>query len=229
MNWSDRVWVELALISYLIGFAYSVYLLASKKFLTSRISFWAICVGFLWTTLFLFGLYDLVDGAYLPGHRNKLSPLVDGCLYRTGRFRPVVFCCCDCTEPTSVQKGQGQPLARGAYFVLNGGLRSFRSGLHRRRDVPAAGAAIENPPPQFDFLSTPADHRIVSRKLAFAVAGFHALYAWARHRIFDWRPNQLGAGDMVDPGLVRLWRNHRCSNAARHGRQVGCNPVDHRI
>ena len=47
MNWSDRVWVELALISYLIGFAYSVYSLASNKFLTSRITFWAICAGFL--------------------------------------------------------------------------------------------------------------------------------------------------------------------------------------
>ena len=31
MNWSDRVWVELALISYLIGFAYSVYSLASQQ------------------------------------------------------------------------------------------------------------------------------------------------------------------------------------------------------
>jgi HemX protein len=54
MNWSDRVWVELALISYLIGFAYSVYTLASNKFLTSRASFWAISAGFVWTTFFLF-------------------------------------------------------------------------------------------------------------------------------------------------------------------------------
>jgi ABC-type uncharacterized transport system permease subunit len=53
MNWSDRVWVELALISYLIGFAYPVYTLVSNKFLTSRISFWAITAGFVSTTLFL--------------------------------------------------------------------------------------------------------------------------------------------------------------------------------
>ena len=39
MNWSDRIWVELALISYLIGFGYSVYSLATNKFLTPRISF----------------------------------------------------------------------------------------------------------------------------------------------------------------------------------------------
>jgi ABC-type uncharacterized transport system permease subunit len=54
MNWSDRFWVELALISYLIGFAYSVYTLVSNKFLTSRLTFWAISAGFVWTTLFLF-------------------------------------------------------------------------------------------------------------------------------------------------------------------------------
>jgi ABC-type uncharacterized transport system permease subunit len=54
MNWSDRVWVELSLISYLIGFAYSVYSLATNRFLTPRITFWAICIGFLFTTLFLF-------------------------------------------------------------------------------------------------------------------------------------------------------------------------------
>jgi ABC-type uncharacterized transport system permease subunit len=54
MNWSDRVWVELSLISYLFGFAYSVYSLATNKFLTPRITFWAICTGFLFTTLFLF-------------------------------------------------------------------------------------------------------------------------------------------------------------------------------
>jgi ABC-type uncharacterized transport system permease subunit len=54
MNWSDRVWVELSLVSYLVGFAYSVYSLATNKFLTPRITFWAICTGFLFTTLFLF-------------------------------------------------------------------------------------------------------------------------------------------------------------------------------
>ena len=74
MNWSDRVWVELALISYLCGFAYSVYSLASNKFLTSRISFWAISVGFLWTTLFLFD----------RGHAIGRCPI-------TNRFEVLVF------------------------------------------------------------------------------------------------------------------------------------------
>ena len=74
MNWSDRVWVELALISYLCGFAYSVYSLASNKYLTSRISFWAISVGFLWTTLFLFD----------RGHAIGRCPI-------TNRFEVLVF------------------------------------------------------------------------------------------------------------------------------------------
>ena len=54
MNLSDRDWVELALISYLAGSAYSVYSLVTDKFLTPRVTFWAICVGFLFTNVFLF-------------------------------------------------------------------------------------------------------------------------------------------------------------------------------
>jgi HemX protein len=54
MNWSDRVWIELALACYVVGFAHSVYSLATNKFLASRITFWAISAGFLFTTIFLF-------------------------------------------------------------------------------------------------------------------------------------------------------------------------------
>src|SRR5260370_17740952 len=54
MSWSGRFWVELALICYLLGFGYSVYSLATNRFLTPRITFLAICAGFLFTTIFLF-------------------------------------------------------------------------------------------------------------------------------------------------------------------------------
>ena len=74
MNGSDRLWVELALISYLTGFAYSVYLLATKKFLTPGVSFWAICAGFLFTTMFLFD----------RGHAIGRCPI-------TNRFEVLVF------------------------------------------------------------------------------------------------------------------------------------------
>ena len=74
MNWSDHVWVELALFSYLIGFGYSVYSLASNKFLTSRVSFWAIIGGFVWTTIFLFD----------RGHAIGRCPI-------TNRFEVLVF------------------------------------------------------------------------------------------------------------------------------------------
>ena len=54
MNLSDHDWVEFALISYLIGSAYSVYSLVTDRFLTPRVTFWAICAGFLFTNVFLF-------------------------------------------------------------------------------------------------------------------------------------------------------------------------------
>src|SRR5271165_5384752 len=54
MSWSGRFWVELALVCYLLGFGYSVYSLATNRFLTPRMTFLAICAGFLFTTIFLF-------------------------------------------------------------------------------------------------------------------------------------------------------------------------------
>jgi HemX protein len=74
MNWSDRVWVELALICYSIGFAYSIYSLAAARFLAPRITFWAICAGFLFTTIFLFD----------RGHAIGRCPI-------TNRFEVLVF------------------------------------------------------------------------------------------------------------------------------------------
>jgi ABC-type uncharacterized transport system permease subunit len=74
MIWSDRVWVELALIFYLVGFAYSVHSLATTNFLTPRITFWAICAGFLLTTIFLFD----------RGHAIGRCPI-------TNRFEVLVF------------------------------------------------------------------------------------------------------------------------------------------
>jgi ABC-type uncharacterized transport system permease subunit len=74
MNWSDRVWVELALLSYVVGFAYSVYSLATNRFLTSRVTFCAICFGFAFSTMFLFD----------RGHAIGRCPI-------TNRFEVLVF------------------------------------------------------------------------------------------------------------------------------------------
>jgi HemX protein len=54
MSGSSRFWVELAFVCYLLGFGYSVYTLATNRFLTPRITFLAICSGFFFTTIFLF-------------------------------------------------------------------------------------------------------------------------------------------------------------------------------
>src|SRR5438876_3764032 len=74
MSLSDRFWVELALVCYLLGFGYSVYSLATNRFLTPRITFLAICTGFLFTTIFLFG----------RGHAIGRCPI-------TNRFEVLVF------------------------------------------------------------------------------------------------------------------------------------------
>src|SRR5271165_7291526 len=74
MSWSGRFWVELALVCYLLGFGYSVYSLATNRFLTPRITFLAICAGFLFTTIFL------VD----RGHAIGRCPI-------TNRFEVLVF------------------------------------------------------------------------------------------------------------------------------------------
>jgi len=74
MSWSGRFWIELALVCYLLGFGYSVYSLATNRFLTPRITFLAICAGFLFTTIFL------VD----RGHAIGRCPI-------TNRFEVLVF------------------------------------------------------------------------------------------------------------------------------------------
>ena len=74
MSSFDRFWVELALICYVVGFGYSVYSLAANRFLTPRLTFLAICAGFLCTTSFLFD----------RGHAIGRCPI-------TNRFEVLVF------------------------------------------------------------------------------------------------------------------------------------------
>jgi ABC-type uncharacterized transport system permease subunit len=74
MSLSGRIWVDLALVCYLLGFGYSVYSLATNRFLTPRITFLAICAGFLFTTIFLFD----------RGHAIGRCPI-------TNRFEVLVF------------------------------------------------------------------------------------------------------------------------------------------
>jgi ABC-type uncharacterized transport system permease subunit len=76
MNWSDTVWVEFALIFFLLGSGSSVYSLATGKFLTPRIpfTFFAICAGFLCETIYLF----------IRGHEIGRCPI-------TNRFEVIVF------------------------------------------------------------------------------------------------------------------------------------------
>jgi ABC-type uncharacterized transport system permease subunit len=74
MSLSGRIWVDFALICYLLGFGYSVYSLVTNRFLTPRITFLAICAGFLFTTIFLFD----------RGHAIGRCPI-------TNRFEVLVF------------------------------------------------------------------------------------------------------------------------------------------
>jgi ABC-type uncharacterized transport system permease subunit len=54
MSWSDRVWVEFALICFLLGFGSSAYSLATGKSLARRTTFFSISAGFLFETIYLF-------------------------------------------------------------------------------------------------------------------------------------------------------------------------------
>ena len=176
------------------------------------------------------GLYDLVDGAHLPGHRIELSPFVDGRVYRAGGLCSAVFCCW--------RFHRGEPAVRR--IKVNPWLEA-----HTSFSMVACGAfalaciagvmflvqerQLKTRHPSFNFLPASADHGVVGRKFAFVMAGFRPLHGWARDRIFDRRPDQLGTSGMVHPGLVRLRRHHRRPNTPRHGGQVGCDPVDRRI
>ena len=250
MNGSDHVWVELALFSLSRRLCiYSAYSLASNKFLTSRISFWAISVGFLWTTIFLFDRGHAIGRCPITNRFEVLVfmtwsmvliYLVIGSSYRlslmgafTAPVASVLLLLALAFAPA------GQPEARRIKVnpwleahtstVSDGRLRGVRASMHCRCHVSRSGAAIENPPTEFHFLPAPADHSVVGRQFASAVARFRSLYGRAGHRFFDRRADQLDAGWMVYPGLVRVRRHYRRSNAACDGSQMGCDPVDCRI
>src|ERR1700731_990032 len=98
-------------------------------------------------------------------------------------------------------------VARGPYFVFDGGLWGVRAGVYRRRDVSGSGAAVGNPQAELDFLPTSPDYGVVGCKFTFVVARFHPFYGWACHGISDWRPDQVGARGTGYPGFVRLTGN----------------------
>jgi ABC-type uncharacterized transport system permease subunit len=74
MNWSERVWVDFSLICFLFGSGYSIYSLATGKFLTPRLTFFAICAGFLLETIYL----------VVRGHEIGRCPI-------TNRFEVIAF------------------------------------------------------------------------------------------------------------------------------------------
>src|SRR5215469_12334311 len=74
MSWSERVWVDLALVCFLLDFGCSLYSLVSGKFLTPRFTFFAICAGFLLESVYLF----------IRGHEIGRCPI-------TNRFEVIVF------------------------------------------------------------------------------------------------------------------------------------------
>ena len=53
-GFSDRLWVNLALLCFLLGSAYSIYSLTGRKLLPSRLTLALIAVGFVFESVFLF-------------------------------------------------------------------------------------------------------------------------------------------------------------------------------
>ncbi len=120
-------------------------------------------------------------------------------------------------------------MAGSAHFLFDGGLWGVRTGLYCGRNVSGAGAAIENPATQLDFLPASSDYGVVGRECTLVVAGLLPVHGRNRDGVFDRRPDQLGPSGMVYPCLGCLWRHHPRPDPPSHGGQVGRNPVDCRI
>jgi hypothetical protein len=204
MSGSGRFWVELALVCYLLGFGYSVYSLATNRFLTTRITLLAICAGFLFTTIFLFDRGHAIGRCPITNRFDVLVfmtwsivliYLVIGSTYRLslmGAFTaPVASTLLISGDLTFAgrgggQKNQGQSVDRGTHLVLDGRLRCVCLGMHRRCHVPDSGAAIEDSATKLDLFSASADRSAVGRKFSSAMVGFHPVHGRYHHRVSDW-------------------------------------------
>src|SRR6266403_1232781 len=162
MSGSGRFWVELALVCYLLGFGYSVYSLATNRFLTTRITFLAIGAGFLFTTIFLFD----------RGHAIGRCPI-------TNRFEVLVFMTWSMvliylvigsTYRLSLMGAFTAPVA-SALLVLAVSLSPEEETARKIK---------------LDLFSASANHGAVGGKFSAAMVGLHAVHGRSRHGISDW-------------------------------------------
>ena len=221
MNWSDRVWVELALICYLIGFGYSVYSLATNRFLTPRITFWAICAGFLFTTIFLFDRGHAIGRCPITNRFEVLVfmtwsmvliYLVIGSTYRLslmGAFTAPVASASAVFGDLRFRRTNQRPEESRSILGSRRILR-FRWWLaERSRLACIAGVMfliqeqqLKTRQPNLDFFPTAADHGVVGRKFTFVVAGFHSVHGRAHHGISDRWHGSIG---YRRSGLSLVW------------------------
>ena len=228
--------------------AYSVYSLASNKFLTSRVSFWAISGGFLWTTIFLFDRGHAIGRCPITNRFEVLVfmtwsmvliYLLIGSSYRlslmgafTAPVASVLLLLALAFAPG------GQPEARR--IKVNPWLEA-----HTSFSMVACGAfalaciagvmflvqerQLKTRQPSSIFYRLPPITALSVANSRLLWLGFALFTVGLATGFLIGEPDQLGAGWMVYPGLVCVRRHYCRSNATRHGSQVGCDPVDCRI
>ena len=172
----ERAFLVSSTLCFLAGFAYTMYALGAKVRHPSRWNFVVMLTGFILQSGFLHlrgqrcralpahepfrgaRLPELVDGAALPRHRA--GPTGSRC---SGHFTaPLVFLIqvVALLLPVASQPRCGRIvrlLAGTARGDFARGVRGLRAGVRRGRDVPRAGAALEDAHAEFVFPRSPAD------------------------------------------------------------------------
>src|SRR4030088_2310558 len=72
-SFSDRIWVDLALVCFLLGSACSIYSLAGGKLLTSRLTLALIAIGFVSGSIFLFARGHVIGRCAITNHFELLT------------------------------------------------------------------------------------------------------------------------------------------------------------
>ena len=175
------------------------------------------------------GLYDLVDGVDLLGHRFDLSTLVDGSFYCAGGVRVAVSGGLTSGDDAAARKIKVNPWLEAHTSFSMVACGAFALACIAGVMYLIQEQQLKTRQSKLDLFPAAADNGVIGSKFSSVMAGFRAVHGRAHHGISDWPTDRLDAGGLVYRRLVCLRRYPICPSSARRGGQVGCDPVDRRI
>ena len=149
----------------------------------------------------------MVGGTFLHARRSSISAFVNGRVHRAAGGFASTLRVTRVDRQAACRKIDGESMVRIPRVDFTGGLRRVRARLHRGRDVPRAGAATQDAPFTFDFLSSSAADGSFRGDHTITLVGIRSLHARIGQWIFCRRTTAMDPNQLRDRRLDSLWIN----------------------